>query len=116
MKPITTYCKQQVEGWNPLPAMNSMFPEQLNFINDKEGIQLMTSIKDYGVLQVIHVSIGQVRTLRPDLTEEQLAENIRERTPHIINDFFGHRGFAMQPDDPRRPTVKHYFSILEVGE
>ena len=89
-----------------------LLPDQLAFINAQEGIQLLADVKDYGRLQVIHVSLAPIHTVPTPPTVEELLY----QTAEILQLFFGDRGFAMQPDDLRNPKQKHYFSILEEGE
>lgn len=117
MKTIADYCKQEVPGWTKLPV-EFCFARQgeehltCSFMS-QDGIQIIASIRDYGKLKVLHASIGEVRSLRPELNEDEMAEFIEIETPRVLQTFFGNRGFAQQPDDPRRPTVKHWFSPLE---
>lgn len=86
------------------------------YFNQSEGIQMIASIRDTGALQLIHVSIGQINFFRPDLTESELYEYTLDQAPDILDLFFPGRGFARQPDDPRKPTLHHYFSIIEEGD
>ena len=120
VRKIATYCRQEAEGWDKFPAYLVPSPpgeEDLycGFMR-KDGAHMMASVKDYGRLQTIHVSIGPIYSLRPDLTPEELKDYLFSITPEVIETFFGERRFAKQPDDPRKPDVKHYFSVLEVGE
>ena len=119
-KPISTYCRQEVEGWDKLPPQMVVAPPgeeefYCGFMR-KDGVHLMASVKDYGRLQTVHVSLAPVRFYRPDLTDEEHLEYIYEVTPDVVESFFGDRRFARQPDDPRRPQVKHYFAVLEAHE
>ena len=86
------------------------------FLRESDGAHVMASIKDLGRLQTIHVSIAPIRFYRPDWTDEEHQRELFAVTPDIIETFFGERRFARQPDDPRRPGVKHYFAILEANE
>lgn len=120
-KPISTYCRQEVEGWDKLPPEMVLAPAgeeefYCGFMRRHDGVHLMASVKDYGSLQTVHVSLAPVRFYRPDLTTEEHLEYIYDITPDAVESFFGDRRFARQPDDPRRPEVKHYFAVLEAHE
>lgn len=91
-------------------------PESCAYLRQRDGVHFMATIKNLGVLQVIHVSIGPVKYYRPDETPEQLDEYLIEVAPEVVQTFFGDRKFARQPDDPRKPDVKHYFAVLEEYE
>lgn len=105
------YCIQEVPGWSKLPPL---LPDedQCTFICVEYGMHFLTSIKNYGALQYIHVSIASVRSLRLDLTEQQHLDLIFDATVEAIEKFFPKRQFARMPEDIKRPQVKHYFSVL----
>ena len=118
MKPISVYCKQEVEGWAKLPVfMNLVSPGQedysCGFLNDKQGIHFLASVKDFGVLQQIHVSLAPIMYYRPDKTESEMVEEIVYQAGDIIEKFFGDLDFCRAPDDQRRPSVKHFFHIID---
>jgi hypothetical protein len=108
MKPIESYCNTQVAGWHSLPVV----PGQASFVNIDRGIHLVADVKDLGALKTIHLSLTPIPSIagHPSVIELVL------QTPQIIQDFFGDRGFAMQPIDDRNPTQRHYFSILKEDE
>lgn len=119
-KPIATYCRQEAEGWDKLPPHMVLCPPgdepfYCAFLR-KDGVHMMARVADYGVLKNIHVSIGPIRSCRPDLNDEEMADYLYQVTPEVIETFFGERRFARQPDDARKPEVKHYFAILEANE
>lgn len=118
MKPISVYCKQEVQGWAKLPVfMNLVFPGMedysCSFLNDRDGYHLLASVKDLGSLQQIHISLAPIMYYRPDKTEEEMVEEIVHNAGDIIEKFFGDLQFCRAPDDPRRPCVKHFFHIIE---
>lgn len=120
-KPIATYCKQEVAGWDRLPDFMTMaFPGEedysCSFIRQSDGIQMLASVKDLNVLNTIHVSLAPIRSCRKDWTEEEHSGHIFDIAAEVVESFFPGRRFARQPDDPRRPQVKHYFAILEANE
>jgi len=120
-KPISTYCLQEVDGWNKLPPSMVLAPPgeeafYCAFIREKDGVHLLASVKDYGKLLTIHVSLGPIRYYRPDLTDEEHEQYVFDVTPKVVECFFGDRRFARQPDDPRKPNLKHWFAVLEEGE
>ena len=120
-KPISTYCRQEVEGWNKLPdAMVLPLPGEeefcCGFIREEDGVHLMVTLDDLNSLTIIHISLAPIRFYKKDWTDEEHLDHIFNVTPDIVETFFGNRKFARQPDDPRRPQVKHYFAILEVNE
>lgn len=117
MKPISVYCKQEVQGWAKLPVfLNLVFPGMedysCSFLNDKEGFHLLASVKDLGSLQQIHVSLAPIMYYRPDKTEKEMVEEIVYRAGDIIREFFGDLEFCRAPDDERKPSVKHFFHII----
>jgi hypothetical protein len=118
MKPISVYCEQEVDGWVKLPVfLNMAFPGQedytCSFLNQKEGIHLLASVKDFGVLQQVHVSLAPIMAYRKDKTESEMVEEIVYRAGDIIQEFFGDLDFCRAPDDQRRPSVKHFFHIID---
>lgn len=116
MKPISTYCKQEVPGWELLPE-KMLFCEEgkeafsCSFINKDEGIQFLASVKESDQGDYILASIGQLSFLRRDLTRDQLAKNIDALTPIILKSFFGNRGFAEQ-EKLSKSTIKHHVSMV----
>lgn len=121
MKPISSYCKQEVVGWNRLPpemvmARSGEEDFSCGFINSVLGLHMMASVKDFGVLQVIHLSIGPIKSYDSSLTNEEWERRIYANVVDIAETFFPRRQFARQPDDARKPDVKHYFAILGVDE
>lgn len=120
-KPISTYCKQEVDGWNCLPAsmvLAALGDEEFccGFLRESDGAHMMASVKDLGAIKVIHVSIAPIRFYKKDWSDEEHQRHLFANTPEIVASFFGNRPFARKPDDPRRPEVKHYFAILEANE
>jgi len=118
MKPISVFCKQEVEGWAKLPVFLQLITPGLedyscSFLNAKEGIHLMASMKDLGSLQQIHVSLAPIMHYRPDQTENGMVEEIVYKAGDIIEMFFGDLMFCRAPDDERKPSVKHFFHIIE---
>lgn len=116
MKTIKDYCPQEVEGWHTMPsAFNFAKPGQehltCSFLRP-DGINLIVSIKDYGRVKILHASIGPIESLSK-LTKSELNDFIYQETPSIFQTFFGDRKFAIQPADPARPEVYHYFSLLD---
>ena len=117
-KPIATYCKQEVAGWDIFPALSdAIFPGEEEFSNvfirQSDGLQLLATVKDYDALKIIHVSLAPIRTCRPDWTDEEHNGHIFDVASEVVESFFPGRKFARQPDDSRRPQVKHYFTVLE---
>lgn len=89
-------------------------PESCAYLRERDGIHFMATIRNFGVLSVIHISIGPVKYYRPkDESSEDLEEYLVEVSPEVAQTFFGDRQFARQPNDTRKPDVKHYFSVLE---
>lgn len=119
-KPIATYCKQEMLGWDKLPSSspdNAISAEfSCGFIRCKDGIHLMASVKDFEILNVIHLSVGPIKSLNPTLSDQEWEKHILSSVRSIANDFFGERDFVRRPDDPRKPSVKHYISVLGVNE
>jgi hypothetical protein len=108
-KPISTYCRQEVEGWNTLPPSMVVAPPgeedfYCGFIRESDGVHLMASVKDYGKLQTIHVSLGPIRYYRPDLSDAEHEQLVFDATYDVVQCFFGERRFARQPDDPASRT------------
>lgn len=117
MKEVHRYCAASVPGWDVWPddllfAKPGEEGKSCGFVNRQTGLHLLCSIKAYPMV-LLHVSIGIIRSFRPDLTEQQHEELRDALTPEIIQIFFGDRQFARQPDDPRRPTLKNYFAFCE---
>lgn len=120
-KPISFYCKQEVQGWDELPNfMTLALPGEENyscsFVRQADGIQMIASIKFLNNLNTIHVSLAPLRSCRKDWTEEEHNGHVFDVTSEVIDSFFPGRKFARQPDDPRRPRVKHYFTVLNFSE
>lgn len=126
LKPIATYCKQEVPGWDNLQQFTSaMFSTDKDFtcifLRQSDGIQFLASVKDLNPLfkdplHIIHVSLAPVRGLRTDWTDEEHGGHIFDISTEVINSFFPGRRFTRKPDDLRNPHVKHYFSTLENNE
>lgn len=121
VKPISHYCHHLDAAWVPLPdELNFAAPGNEDYtaayLNQTEGLQMIASVKDLGAYRVIHVSIGQINFCRPDLNEQELYEHSLSEAAVILELFFPGRGFARAPDDPRKPTLHHYFSIIEEGD
>jgi hypothetical protein len=118
MKPISVYCKQDVQGWAKLPTELCLpKPGQedftCSFLNESLGLQLLVTIEDLGSLQQIRVSIAPVKYYRPELSDEEFVQEIQSKAGNIIESFFGDLVFCRAPDDQRRLTVKHFFHILD---
>lgn len=109
---IEDYLTRVPPGWDEL--IIPMIPESRNFICREKGVQVVVGIKETP-LPVIHVSVAPVYSLKADLSPAKLRMHILLNVGSIIAEFFGQRKFAMQPDDPRKPDVKHYFHVLEEG-
>ncbi len=119
--PIANYCKQQVEGWDKLPEFMNFAPPGeedfcCSFLRRADGIQMLASVKDLNALNTIHVSLAPIRDCRKDWTDDEHNGHIFDVAFEVVESFFPGRRFARQPDDPRRPQVKHYFAILEANE
>ncbi len=115
-KPLTEYTSEEHEGWDRMPVELAMprpgdEPYTGTWLR-RDGIQFIATVKDYGAIQLIHASVCPMYTLRPDMRREDLEEYIAMQTPAILREFFGERQFARQPDDPRVPVIKHYFSTI----
>lgn len=116
---ISDYCKQDVEGWNILPDIlpnftNSNMPnKEISFLRIVDGVHLMASIKNYGDMECIHVSLAPIRTLRKDWTEEDHIGHIFDIAYEVIKSFFGAKQFLRKPDSPDHPLVKHYFYVFD---
>lgn len=120
-KPIAAYCDQGVPGWNKLPELFvQAYPGEedfsCGFLNSELGLHMMASVKDFGVLHVIHLSLGPIKSFDPSLSEAEWAVRIQDNAFSIAESFFPGRTFARQPDDPRKPDVKHYFAVLGADE
>jgi hypothetical protein len=121
-KPIATYCKQNVSGWDDVTkyvAKESGYNNNdcfCSFANPVSGLNFVASVRDLGVLNIIHVTIAPLRVIRPEWTDEQWQDFIVISAKSIIGDFFPGRDFAKQPDDPRKPDAKHYFAVIGVNE
>lgn len=118
MKPISHYIRQPGDDWTPLPNELTLAPlgQEENacaFLNQKEGLHFMASVIWENGYHVIHVSIGQINALRPDLTVEQLHEYSLSQAPALLELFFPGRGFSSQTRGSYKPTVHHYFSLIE---
>ncbi len=112
---ISDYCNSNVDGWNLLPDI--LKPQEnessCGFMRIKDGIHLMASIKDYGDMQCIHVSLAPIRTLRKDWTEEDHVGHIFDIAYEVIKSFFGDKQFLRTPDSPDHPLVKHYIYFFD---
>lgn len=112
---IKDYCKQDVDGWHPMPTMLNFAPKGQEdntcaFLHP-DGIHLLASIKNWGNMNVIHVSIGPINGISK-LSRDELDKLIMRETPFILDSFFGDREFTIQPADPRRPELTHYYSTI----
>lgn len=117
MKPISVYCRQEVEGWVKLPSILNMSPPgeedySCGFLNQKEGMHLLASVKNLGVLHQIHVTIGPIMAYCKNKTEEEMATKIASQADAILENFFGDLDFCRAPDE-RRSSVKHFFHIID---
>ena len=114
-KPIREYITVP-EGWTELPNLLPLpdGEEQYftTFLGGAYGMQVMASVKPY----YLHVSIGPVYSMRKDLAPADLQQNIMLGAGGILEAFFPGRQFAKQPDDARKPDVKHFFSLFAKGE
>jgi hypothetical protein len=118
-KPISVYCKQQMDGWQRLSDdfINAIYPLNTEytcgFVRLEDGIQMMASIKCFNGISTIHVTLAPIRDYRPDWTDEEHVGHIFDIASKLISSFFPDRKFAQQPNDPRNLKAKHYFSILD---
>jgi hypothetical protein len=90
--PIAEYCKQQVKGWSPVSPKICLAPPGevpffCSFINEQNGIHMMASIRDYGKLQYIHVSIAPIRFFLPNKTNQEHQNLILDSAFEIIKIF-----------------------------
>ena len=121
LPPIWKYCIKDPPGWMPMPQIIEMLYDAQHqhlacaFMRE-DGIQMTADLKDYGRLQVIHMSIGPVKYYRPELNEEEWKEFLFYSSHEVAETFFPGRKFARQPDDPRKPDVIHWFSVLEAQD
>lgn len=121
-KTIQTYCKQEAEGWIHLPEVveaafpQSEWPHAYCFLRQKDGIQLIASVEDMGRITAIHISVSSVRSMQPDMTDEESVYYLMDVIPEVVKTFFGERLFAKAPDQPHKLFNKHYFSMLEENE
>lgn len=118
---ISDYCKQDVEGWNILPdilpdILPNMPNKEISFLRIVDGIHLMVSIKDFGAIECIHVSLAPIRSLKKDWTDDDHMGHIFDITYEVIKSFFGDRQFLRTPDDPDHTLVKHYFYVFNQDE
>lgn len=88
----------------------------VGFISRTYGVNFIASLKDYGALQCIHVSLTPIRSLRPNWSDKYHEEYMMANASDIVQTFMGNRKFARQPDDARRPSMRHYFSVLGENE
>lgn len=120
-KPISEYCQQEVAGWYAIPELTmTIFPGEEEFscvfFRESDAIQFLATVKDHNGLRVIHASLAPIRSVRKDWTDEEHNGHIFDVAFEVLKSFFPGRKFLRQPDDPRRPQVKHYFSILKANE
>lgn len=118
-KPISAYCNQDVHGWEKLPDLFvQAYPGEedfsCGFINSE--LCMFASVLDFGILNVIHLSLGPIKSFDPSLSDADWAVKIQDNAFSIAESFFPGHTFARQPDDPRKPDVKHYFSVLGADE
>ena len=113
-KLVTDYLvTKEVEGW---VFMDSIIPDHFGYFHVEDGLQIIFSIKDYGLLNILHVSVNPVRNMRKDLTDKEHEVLIIEKAPSIVRAFFGERDFAKKPSDPRNPIAKNFFALLGIDE
>lgn len=120
-KPISTYCIQEAAGWDTLPPNMVVAPlgEEAfycAFMRRTDGVHVMASVKDYGRLNTVHLSVGPIKFYRPEFTDAQWEEYLVGVSGEVVTTFFPSRKFFMAPADERKPDVRHYFSILEDHE
>ena len=119
LKSIWTYCVKDPPGWDAFPeAILATMPDKVDLAccyARGDGVQMVTSVKDLGRLQVIHVSISPLLSLRPEFNEQDWDEYILGNAHEIIQTFFPGREFTRQPDDdrPKYRLTKHFYSVLE---
>jgi hypothetical protein len=121
LPPIWKYCVKDPPGWMPMPqVIEALYPSSQQHLAccyiRQDGIQMTADLKDYGALQVIHLSLGPVKYFRPELNEQEWEEFLILSAYEVANTFFPGRKFARQPDDERKPNVKHFFAVLEAHE
>jgi hypothetical protein len=116
---ISTYCKQDVPGWEKLPPIltipiNGNEDLTCGYVRLNDGIHIMASVRYLDSINkhYIHVSIAPIRPLRMDWTDEEHNGHIFDVTNEVLKIFFDDRKFVQQPQDTRRPEVKHYYSII----
>lgn len=121
--PIKNYLGRTPEGWIELPP-EMLLPGPLgpdytcSFFSPEMGIQLLCTIRPTPVEPqepMIHASLGIFSTVCPD-SPERIAERIVLEAGNILWDFFPTRTFCRLPDDPRLPTMKHFFHLFQWGE
>jgi len=97
---------EKPEGWDYFPLL----PDLDSFVMKEDGIQLTASLhKD-----IMHVSVSPLRSCQPTLSDDEHAILLLKNTPRILIEFFGeNRSFQRMPDDPKRPTLNHYFSKVD---
>lgn len=112
-KHISEFCPAEVDGWVRLPDhLNSIDQNQFIFFN-QAGLQLSTSVRNFGVLQVVHASIGQINGIRPDLTPEELHEYAISEHYNVLKTFFPEKTMIRAPDEEKHPFVHHFFFVIE---
>lgn len=119
MQPISNYCKSEVEGWEKLPESMVLTHPGLEkfsygFLNLKEGIHFLASIKSEGLMEMCYVTIAPVFSLVPHKSKEELLEQIALEAGDIIHSFFKDSPivtkFCKAPDTVR--GAKNFFCIL----
>lgn len=122
LKPINEYLVGPGSEWTRMPDIFTLSkPDEEKYaaaFMRLDGIQLITSARNFEGVDILHVSLSPVYSIRKDITHEMLQEHVAILTPAILREFFGERQFTRQPDDPRpgRQDSKHYFSSLNISK
>lgn len=110
--PISHYCKDELFGWHRIPVDNILDKKfSCCFFRD-DGVQLTATVRDTGSVQLIHVSLAPIKSMRPKLQMDELVQEILSETYDILQYFFPDKKFVKAPNDTHAPYVKHYFTIL----
>lgn len=104
---------KEVSGW---VYLGNLIPEHPSYLHSEDGIQMIFSFKDFGLLRSIHVSLCPIRGMKKDLTDQDHELLVIEKSAAIIESFFGDRDFAKNPSDPRAPLNKNFFALLKENE
>ena len=105
---IKDYVKY-VEGWDFLD-----YVAEHSYMNPKLGVQITMSVENHDFLNLIHVSIALVASLKTFESNKDYLIFVHENAAKIIGSFFEGQNldFAKAPDDPRYPNTKHYFAMI----